>query len=202
MKPQLWVFAGPNGAGKSTLVQKYEVIKRIPVVNPDSIAREPGVSELHAGRFAIEQRTKYLEENRSFGIETTLSGRSELKFMQEAKARDYKINLIYIGLAEWRQSKLRVISRVEGGGHNVPEHDISRRYKRSIENLTNAIQTSDRVRILDNSGKNFRLLLSLENGKATFINPRHPEWAKPFTSLIVTMTGEDNGSDTGSGASR
>jgi predicted ABC-type ATPase len=61
-KPQLWVIAGPNGAGKSTLVQRY-VAGRVPVVNPDDIAREidphhhgePGTM-LRAGRLALQQR--------------------------------------------------------------------------------------------------------------------------------------------------
>ncbi|MEK9499123.1 hypothetical protein V2H77_22210 [Photorhabdus sp. P32] len=38
-RPQLWVIAGPNGAGKSTLVRRH-LTGKLPVVNPDDIARK------------------------------------------------------------------------------------------------------------------------------------------------------------------
>jgi predicted ABC-type ATPase len=38
VKSRLWVFAGPNGPGKSTSVDRY-VGEKIPVINPDNIAR-------------------------------------------------------------------------------------------------------------------------------------------------------------------
>lgn len=182
-RPQLWVFAGPNGAGKSTLVTRHKVADRIPIVNPDDIARalrrdrHGEVSAMtQAGRHAVTQRDRFLSEGRSFGIETTLTGRSELHLMRTARTRGYKVTLVYIGLSEAEQSHSRVAMRVRRGGHDVPEDDVFRRFGRSLANLTTAIDSSDRVRILDNSGKTTRLLLSIDRGHARFVARSLPEW--------------------------
>lgn len=91
MRPQLWVFAGPSGAGKSTLVD-HHVGNRIPVVNPDTIARNlpSGLHDaervIRAGRMAVAARSALLDERRTFAIETTLTGQSELHVMRAAAA--------------------------------------------------------------------------------------------------------------------
>jgi predicted ABC-type ATPase len=166
-QPQLWVFAGPNGAGKSTLVRHYKVAERIPVVNADDIAdtlRRESVCQseaavvVQAGRQAVAQRDRLLYEGRTFAIETTLTGHSELELMRAARLRSYKINLVYVRLSSAELSNSRVALRVAMGGHDVPEQDIFRRFGRSLENLPAAIKASDRVRILDNSGKRYRLM--------------------------------------------
>lgn len=166
-QPQLWVFAGPNGAGKSTLIRRQKFPDWMPVVNADDIAaklrqEQIGVEEAaiiaQAGRIALKQRNALLAERRSFVIETTLTGHSELHLMQAAKARGYKVNLVYVKIASPEQSNSRVCTRVATGGHDVPEADIFRRFARSLENLPKAIAISDRVRILDNRGVGYRIL--------------------------------------------
>ncbi|MCW5222133.1 zeta toxin family protein [Verminephrobacter aporrectodeae subsp. tuberculatae] len=192
MRPQLWVFAGPNGAGKSTLVSRYRVASRIPIVNPDDIARaigpdDPGATSAQnqAGRLAIAQRKQLLQEGRSFGIETTLTGRRELPFMQTAKELGYKLNLVYVGLSEVEQSHVRVAARVQRGGHDVPEQDLLRRFDRSLGHLADAIGLSDRVRILDNSGKTYRLLLSMDLGRTKFVTRNLPDWARAAVPMAM-----------------
>jgi predicted ABC-type ATPase len=90
------VFAGPNGAGKSTLVAQ-RVRGRIPAVNPDDIAKtlppRPGnAGVIEAGRIALTQREEHLAQRRTFGLETTLTGRSELDLMRRARAAGYRVN--------------------------------------------------------------------------------------------------------------
>lgn len=108
-KPQLWVFAGPNGAGKSTLAAKY-IAGRIPIVNPDVIALDiaPGNVDpsvmLRAGRLAIEERRSFLAAGATFAMETTLTGQGELRFMQAAREQNYKVNLVFVGLARAEDS--------------------------------------------------------------------------------------------------
>lgn len=184
-QPQLWIFAGPNGAGKSSLVARYNVASRIPIINPDDIAQE--ISPNHngemtvlreAGRIALKKRKELLQERHSFGVETTLSGKGECQLMRAAKDCGYKINLVYVGLSEVSQSNKRVAVRVKRGGHDVPEQDIMRRFDRSLSNLVEAIKISDRARVLDNSGKKFRLVLSIDKGKAKTVSRNLPEWLK------------------------
>lgn len=166
-QPQLWVFAGPNGAGKSTLIRRQKFADWMPVVNADDIAEalrqvkvrlNEAVIIAQAGRMALAQRNALLAEGRSFVIETTLTGHSELHLMQAAKASGYKVNLVYVKIASPQQSNSRVCTRVATGGHDVPEPDICRRFARSLENLPKAIALCDRVRIFDNRGSGYKLL--------------------------------------------
>ena len=143
------------------------------MVNLDDVAlalrAEHGIDSIaaqaKAGRIAVTQRARLPAEGRSFGIETTLTGRGELQLMQAAKERGYKVNLVYVGLDSADDSNSRVMARVRRGGHDVPEKDIYRRFGRSLANLPDAIQLSDRVRVLDNSGEHKRLLLKMDKGR-------------------------------------
>ena len=150
-----------------TSIRHLKFADWMPVVNADDIAvglrqEQVGVEEAaiiaQAGRIALKQRSALLAERRSFVIETTLTGHSELHLMRAAKAQGYKVNLVYVKIASPEQSNSRVCTRVATGGHDVPEQDIFRRFARSLENLPKAIAISDRVRILDNVGRAHRLL--------------------------------------------
>jgi len=144
-QPRLWVFAGPNGAGKSTLVRRYKIADRLFIVNPDEIAYSLHQSYQNstaiiaeAGRVAIKQRKDLLQAKRSFGVETTLTGQTEVQLMHSAKQSGYKVSLVYVGLLRADQSNSRVAERVKRGGHDVPEEAIARRFNRSLNNLAPA----------------------------------------------------------------
>jgi predicted ABC-type ATPase len=184
-RPQLWVFAGPNGAGKSTLVARFRVADRIPVVNPDTIALrlEPshkGESRimLRAGRMATSERRTLLANRRSFGIETTLTGHSELRIMADARAAGYKITLVFVGLDDALTSLARVRERVARGGHDVPIPIILRRYDKSHENLPTAIGLADRCFVVDNMKDRHRLLVTIEDGRIRHTSRNLPKWLK------------------------
>src|SRR5271166_4927238 len=94
----LWFIAGPNGAGKSTRAREY-FAGFGEIVNPDEIARElspenPEENLGAAGRAAIERRQELLEGGGSFSIETTLSGRTLLRFARTAQQAGWKIGLV------------------------------------------------------------------------------------------------------------
>ena len=93
-KPQLWIIAGPNGSGKSTLVERFQGrLTKVPIINPDNIARDlnPNLKtdlssvSAQAGRMALKQQKKFLADKKSFAIETTLTGKRELRLMAQAK---------------------------------------------------------------------------------------------------------------------
>jgi len=180
-QPQLWVFAGPNGAGKSTLVDRY-VRGRIPVVNPDNIARslpdslDEASRSLRAGRLALRERSAYLTAQQDFAIETTLTGRSELELMRSAAKEGFKINLVYIGLRDVQHSIARVRERVGRGGHDVPLADLLRRFDRSLRHLPKAMALATRVILIDNSGRRPQFILSREHGRVKFAAQTPPAW--------------------------
>lgn len=176
--PQLWAIAGPNGSGKSTFTVKF-IGDKIPVVNPDDIAREEGVGVVSAGRITFARQQELLAKRESFAFETTLSGRHELRLMEQAKEMGYKVNLVFLALDNPAVSVGRIAQRVQEGGHNVPTQDVLRRYQRSIDNLPKALAIAERAYIFDNSTDRRRLLLSLERGKVKQIHRDLPDWAKP-----------------------
>ena len=182
--PQLWVVAGPNGAGKSTLAAKY-LEGRLEMVNPDVIARELDPADpngervrLQAGREAIRRQEAYLARAQDFGFETTLSGRRELEVLRRAKAAGFKVNLVYVGINSTRAAMGRIRERVASGGHDIPMPDIVRRFERSQANLPRALALADRAFVLDNSGRRYRLLLSMERGQVRHVSSNLPSWAR------------------------
>ncbi len=180
--PQLWVVAGPNGAGKTTLVSR-RLVRRIPFVNPDVIAaalpRVDGrLDERRAGELAVAERNGFLARGEDFGIETTLSGNSALRFMRQAKSADFKVTLVYVGLSGANASAQRVIDRVRQGGHSVPVDALHRRYPDSLAKLGPALAVADRGYVLDNSGRRRRLLLIRERGRVRFQAAELPAWLR------------------------
>lgn len=183
MTPQLWIVAGPNGSGKTTLVQKYfhRFTQQIPVVNPDSIAatikpEDPGIIVLRAGREALRQQNSYLNSGTSFLLETTFSGKREIKLLQKAKALGFKTNLIFVGLPSPVRNIQRVSRRVLDGGHDVPAKDIERRYGRSMRNLSIGLTLVDRAFIFDNANKKHQLLAVFEKGTIVRQSDKQPDW--------------------------
>lgn len=177
MTGRLWVVAGPNGAGKSTLVARY-LRGQFPIVNPDELAFGPdGIGILEAGRRALEERRARLSEGRSFAIETTLTGRGEIEFMRRARAAEFRIALIYVGLASAALSHARVGFRVSQGGHHVPLDDVMRRYDRSVANLREAATMADRIMLFDNSTVRRRMIKVIVGGKIRFQTVDLPVWA-------------------------
>jgi predicted ABC-type ATPase len=182
---QLWIFAGPNGSGKTTIVDHY-VRNRIPIVNPDVIARELNPANvqavaLKAGKAASSKRELLLSKSITFGFETTLSGKSELQFMSKAKIKGYKINLIFISTDDPLKVNIyRVAERVQSGGHHIPTEDIIRRYKRSLENLPKALEIADRAYIIDNSQKHRKLCIVIENHSVKHKIKNLPNWLKEW----------------------
>lgn len=183
-QPQMWIVAGPNGAGKSTLADTY-LRGKLPLINPDNIAREldPKIGHdmsavsLQAGRLALQRQRNLLDQKSSFAFETTLTGKRELRLMQEAKDKGYKVNLVYVGLHSETLSAFRVATRIKTGGHSIPKSDIKRRYPRSLDNLLPALVLSDRAYILDNSGARRKLLLSVHEGIIKFRTAQKmPDW--------------------------
>ncbi|WP_104714305.1 AAA family ATPase [Helicobacter cetorum] len=154
----LYIFAGVNGAGKSifyynALESGFDYGKRI---NSDEIVKELGdwadsKDQTRAAKIALKLRNKYLNENISFNIETTLSGQSILNFIHKAKIKHYKIVLFYVGLESVELSKQRVKIRQEKKGHFIAFDILERRYTKSFENLKKILKLCDTIYLYDNS---------------------------------------------------
>ena len=88
-----------------------------------------------------------------------------------------EIVLVYIGTENVEINLARIRNRVLAGGHNVPEEDVRRRYKRSFENLPTAIQRADHTILFDNSAEEgYRLVAVLGPSGNQWFEPI-PDWA-------------------------
>jgi predicted ABC-type ATPase len=137
MTPTLCILGGCNGAGKTTLAR--ELLPRLGLMrflNADEIARglsplDPTLSAFKAGRLLLEEARSLIAAKASFAIESTLSGKTYIALIREAKARGYRFLLHYIVIGSGAQALGRVALRVKLGGHHVPEADVLRRFDRS-----------------------------------------------------------------------
>lgn len=158
--PNLYIIAGPNGAGKTTTAVKLlpDFLDCVEYVNADNIAR--GISPFNveavafqAGRVMLERMAELVKKKTDFAFETTLSAKSYVSFLKYCKSKGYEITLIFIWLDSPETAKQRVKSRVEKGGHSIPENVIERRYKKGIENFGKYfVNLCDDIMIYNNSG--------------------------------------------------
>lgn len=149
-RPEIVVFAGPNGSGKSTFT---ELLKPpMDYINADEIKKNLKCSDLEAAQLAEKQREEHVERMEEFCFETVLSTERNLKLLKKAKERGYFIRCYYVLTADPMINVLRVKSRVESGGHDVPEEKIVLRYDRALALVKELVKVCDVCHIYDNSG--------------------------------------------------
>jgi predicted ABC-type ATPase len=156
----LYIIAGCNGAGKTTA--SYTVLPEMlnckEFVNADSIAAglspfKPESVSFEAGRIMLNRISQLIGEKVDFGFETTLSAKSYISLIKNAREAGYEISLLYFWLSSPEFAISRVAERVKNGGHNISSDIIERRYYRGISNLIKLyIPVCDNWIIIDNTG--------------------------------------------------
>ena len=127
-------------------------------INADEIKKNIKCSDLEAAQLAEKQREGHIEHTDEFCFETVLSTRRNLDLLIKAKERGYFIRCYYVLTADPMINVWRVKSRVESGGHDVPEEKIIQRYDRALELIKELVKICDICHIYDNSGnKPFRI---------------------------------------------
>ena len=103
-KPTLYLIGGPNGSGKTTFATQYlpTEAKCRKFLNSDEIAKglspfDSGAAQLQAGRILLDFLKRYIAAGESFALESTLSGRTYVKYLEQAKAAGFKIEAIFSG---------------------------------------------------------------------------------------------------------
>ena len=139
-RKELIIAAGPNGAGKSTFISGLLAQRLRPYLSADLIATEfPDLDaiskQLAAGREFLHRVEQQIAAEQDFIIETTMSGRTLQHFVRRAKLAGFEITIVFIYLDSADTSVARVRERVRRGGHDVPEPDIRRRFRRCFANF-------------------------------------------------------------------
>jgi predicted ABC-type ATPase len=176
--PTLTVVAGPNGSGKSTLTKwNRETFQTVPVLDPDAVAKSLNASGsagsvIDAGRAVLTMADQLLTDNRSFVLETTLSGNTYIRMMQRAKSAGYRLVFLFVGTQSVEINLLRVQNRVVKGGHDVPEEDQRRRFERSMKHMQVAFRLADDASLYDNSTTpGYALVAVKTNGSTELFEP-------------------------------
>ena len=164
----LQIVAGPNGSGKTTFASSFLLPRNNGsfFINADTVAS--GLSPNHgetaafqAGRFALQEIQKAINEGRSFCFETTLSGLGWRNTIELAKNAGFHVVIYFIYVGTLDASIKRIAKRVKEGGHNIPIKVVKRRTRRSFYNFWFLYRhLCDEWFAIDNSQSKSKLLCS------------------------------------------
>jgi predicted ABC-type ATPase len=179
--------AGPNGSGKTTFAESYflNTKKNLVFLNPDLIAS--GIAPLdferasfHAGRVLISEIKNRLAQGETFSFESTLSGRTWVKLLTEAKMKGYEITIYFLYLKKVKDNLKRIEKRVKMGGHPIPKESVLRRHPRCFNNFWNLYRPlCDNWFILDNSRNKPMRVMSKSEYEVLFLEVQET-FAKKF----------------------
>jgi predicted ABC-type ATPase len=173
-KKQLIIIAGANGPGKSTFAFQYKNEFGLDYLGADEIVKELSEKrfknvEIQAGKVFFNRLDSYLRKKKSVIIESTLSGLSLYKKIQQFKEQGFSVSIIYMFLDTVDMCKKRINIRVKKGGHTVAEKDIERRFHRSINNFWKYyLRLADRWQIFYN-GKNRPIEVVVKGNEGTIL---------------------------------
>jgi predicted ABC-type ATPase len=159
----MWIVAGPNGSGKTSIASDPRVatlLERATRLCADDIAKQIATSRgvpvdraisLNAAQITDQAVDGHIAAGTDFIVESVLSTKKYRSRIRAARARGFKIGLIFVYLRKPLLNVIRVKDRVASGGHHVPPEDVIRRWSKSIRNGGVFGARSDFVMVFDNS---------------------------------------------------
>ena len=187
MSKRLVIVGGLYGAGKSTFTKKLNVGT---VINPDEIAKKMNARNpmrpnviFSARRKMNQQVEKCINQGINFSIEYTFVFRQALRKMKRAQKKGYQITLFYVGLGDPKKNIQRVQSRVNKGGHAIPQSVIKLGYPLSLHNFVKATKYADSVIIIDNATA-YEKVLEIQNKQTVYKKNNLPDWVKKLSTKI------------------
>lgn len=185
------MIAGPNGAGKSTFIERHRngFLKDIPVIDSDALAREIDPDNVgavavqaRAARAALAEISKHINNKQSFARETTFAGHKGLRDIVKAQKKGFRVEMHFLGLANWEASRYRVNERVKKGGHDIPTKIIQRRYDRILDNLQQAFETTNSTYLYDSQDER-HIEIATITPQEVILKQDLPPWARGVNEL-------------------
>jgi predicted ABC-type ATPase len=183
-------YGGTNGSGKSSLrIAEMEI--NIKHIDPDAIAKAMNPLNVRsadglAGREAIRQFKECLNNKTPFSLESTLSGKSSIRRIHEAKAAGFYVELRFIGLHSPILNVQRIFERVKNGGHHIDDTLVYKRYDECLNNLQKILPYTDKATIFDNSKTTYQAFLTIEQRKISQLNEHIPTWIKQVQQEYIS----------------
>ena len=158
--PRCIVIAGPNGAGKTTFAKEFlpKEASVVHFVNADLIASglsplDPDLAKRTAGRLVLQELDRLAHGRKDFAFESTLSGLTYVQRFKNLKSAGYRIEIIFLWLPSPQVALRRIAIRVRQGGHDIPRHEVLRRFDRGWKNFHVVYRSlADTWMVYDNSG--------------------------------------------------
>jgi len=107
--------------------------------------------------------------------------------MVRARTLGFEVVLVYIGTENVEINLQRIRQRVAAGGHDVPEADVRRRFRRSFDNLPLAAKRGDSTLLFNNSSDHGYQLVGILSASAVQWFEPLPNWA---AALRVNLCSE------------
>jgi predicted ABC-type ATPase len=170
-QPQLVIVGGANGAGKTTFARQFAKTQKLPYLGADDIAfqlapENTASVRVTAGREFSRRLSDAIKTQQSLVIESTLSGGSLARTIEKARQQGYQITIVFVFLDSETLCLHRISERVQQGGHDVPEEDVRRRFKRVFSVFWNHYRPlADRCVLVYNGGESFLIIAEEENNK-------------------------------------
>lgn len=121
-------------------------------------------------------RSKLLQTNQTFSMETVFSHPSKLSCITEATQAGYRTYLYFVATESPDISVARIRQRTDAGGHPVPLEKISTRYFRALDQLLPGMLLAYRSYVFDNS-ESMRLIAETSPDlKLTIKTDTIPDW--------------------------
>ena len=164
--PRMYIISGCNGSGKTTASYTLlpEMLECNQFVNSDEFAKSlspfnPSEASVSASRYMLQKIYYLLGNHMDFCVETTLATRALMGIINDAKSRGYTVDILYFWLKSPEMAIARVKSRVEAGGHNIPENVVRRRYYMGLNYFFETYApVCDRWMLADNSSSPFSIV--------------------------------------------
>jgi predicted ABC-type ATPase len=103
---------------------------------------------------------------RSFTWETTMSGRTAVGWLRDAKNSGYRIKCWFLWVSNVDTTLNRILERVNEGGHNIDVEVSRRRFFKTIQNFLSIYRPlCDMWKLVANDTQAPRLLAVEKNGK-------------------------------------
>jgi len=148
----------------------------------------PFSARFSAGRQFLKAVDKHFSGSESLVIESTLAGRSFRHTISWARQNGFRISIAYLFLDSVETCMARIEQRVRQGGHHVPDHDVRRRFPRSVANFwTIYRQMADDWVVLYNASEQ---LQDVAAGSHEDLAIRDTTLFKVFTDLVTASCNE------------